>query len=125
MFITSTLVCHVSKEHLFFLCVNLISKQSQAVQKWNRLTTENLSFKFAFVKGHLPELLLFLDNIRIQALVIALALSSRVLVIFLHSQLSEGRYKTGYQSKDTTAPLAIRTTENKYVGNCVNLLPLW
>jgi len=66
------------QENWFFLCVNLISKQSYAVQKWNRLTIENLSFKFAFVKGHLPELLLFLGNIRIQALVIVLALSSRV-----------------------------------------------
>jgi hypothetical protein len=49
----------------------------------------------------------------------------RLLAIFPHIQLSQGQFKTGYQSKEATAPLAKRTTENKYIGNCVNLLPLW
>jgi hypothetical protein len=50
-----------------------------------------------------------LGNIRIKPLVIVLVILLRLLAIFPHIQLSQGHFKTGYQSKEATAPLANRT----------------
>jgi hypothetical protein len=50
-----------------------------------------------------------LGNIRNLALVIVLVILLELPVILLYNQLFEGRYKTGNQSKEATAPLAIQT----------------